>query len=254
MPFSADLYYHAYNPEEISRLPLVLIHGAGGNHLHWPVNIRRLTGFRVYALDLPGHGKSPRYGLQRIGDYADRVVEWMNAVKLPRGILIGHSMGGAIALWMGIHYPHLVQGLGLVGTGAQLPVNKYLLEATAHPSTFPTAVDKIIRWAFSENTDRKVIELARERMSEVRPGVLGGDFQACAAYDARGQLDKVQVPALVLCGKEDRMTPMDLSESLTRSLTDARLEIIPDAGHMVMIEKPARTAEILKSFAETLRG
>ncbi|MDZ7843570.1 MAG: alpha/beta hydrolase [Anaerolineales bacterium] len=253
MPYSTDLYFHAYNPEDTSRLPLVLIHGAGGDHLHWPVTIRRLSSFRVYALDLPGHGKSRGHGLQSIGDYAGRVVEWMNAVKLPRAVLIGHSMGGAIALWMGIHYPDRVQGLGLVGTGARLPVNENLLEAAAHPSTFPTAVDKIISWAFSKNTEGKVIELARERMSEVRPGVLGGDFQACAAYDVREQLDRIRVPALVLCGKEDRMTPVDLSESLDRSLAEARLEIIPDAGHMVMIEKPARTAELLKSFAETLK-
>jgi len=56
MPIASDLYYHVYHEDNI--LPVVLIHGAGGNHLYWPSEIRRLPGFRVFALDLPAHGKS----------------------------------------------------------------------------------------------------------------------------------------------------------------------------------------------------
>ena len=78
MPIAADLYYHAY--QEGEKLPVVLIHGAGGTHLFWPSEIRRLLGFRVFALDLPGHGKSSGRGLQSIAAYATSVLDWMAAL------------------------------------------------------------------------------------------------------------------------------------------------------------------------------
>ena len=66
MPVAADLYYHIYEgSEEGRRPPVVLIHGAGGTHLHWPSEVRRLPGYRVLALDLPGHGKSGGAGSNR---------------------------------------------------------------------------------------------------------------------------------------------------------------------------------------------
>lgn len=254
MPYRLNLYYYAYKHDHNELLPLVLLHGAGGDHLHWPVQIRRLAERRAYALDLPGHGKSGGHGLQSIEAYADHVREWMHEIHLPHAVIAGHSMGGAIALWMAVHYPERVQGLGLIGTGPHLPVNPQLLEDTAHPSTFPTGLDKITRWSFSESTDRKIRDLGRERMEEVRPSVLHGDLLACDQFDLREELDRVEAPSVVICGKEDKMTPPELSESLARGLNQAELELIPRAGHMVMIEKPARVAELLQRFTAGLNS
>lgn len=253
MPHQADLYYYAYSQDEQHRLPVVLIHGAGGDHLHWPVQIRRLSGHRVYALDLPGHGKSNGHGLQKIADYGERVLGWMNAVQLSRAVVVGHSMGGAIALWLGVHHPDRLYGLGLVGTGARLPVNQVLIEETAHESTFNQAVKRITDWSFSPATDRKVIELAHQRLKEVRPGVLHGDFLACSRFDLTQETASINLPAVILCGKDDRMTPPEYSESLARKIKNSRLEIVPEAGHMVMIEQPARTAEIIRRFSNGLK-
>lgn len=254
MPIHADLYYHAYYPEDQDRLPIVLLHGAGGDHLHWPVHLRRLNGYRVFALDLPGHGKSNGHGLQSIPDYGARVLAWWDSLNLPRGLVIGHSMGGAIALWLGVHHPERLSGLGLVGTGARLPVSPELITETSQPAAFSQAVEKIIAWSFSPETDRKIVDLARERLEEVRPGVLHGDFLACDRYDLREEVGEIEVPAVVLCGEDDRMTPPRYSEALARRMPDARLEIISGAGHMVMIEQPERTAERISGFAAGLEN
>jgi pimeloyl-ACP methyl ester carboxylesterase len=253
MPHQADLYYYAYSPEEKHRLPMVLIHGAGGDHLHWPAQIRRLSGCRVYALDLPGHGKSSGHGLQRIADYGERVLTWMSAVQLSRAVIIGHSMGGAIAQWLGVNHPDRLHGLGLVGTGAHLPVNPVLLAETAHKSTFNRAADRITDWSFSQAADSRVVDLARQRLKEVRPGVLHGDFLACSRYDLRREIGEITAPAVIICGEDDRMTPPAYSEFLARNIPDAQLETIPEAGHMVMIEQPDRTAEILRRFRKELK-
>lgn len=252
MPFQNGLYYYAYHPQDKDRVPLVLIHGAGGDHLHWPVQIRRLSGFRIYALDLPGHGKSGGHGLQQIENYAQAVINWLNEMHIPKAILVGHSMGSAIALWMGIHHPQRVLGLGLLGSGPRLPVDPTLLEETGYPSTFPNAVEKIIRRSFSRSTERKLVETAKERILETRPTVLHGDFLACEKFNIAGQLPQISAPAMILCGEDDKMIPCRLSKQLAEGIADADLEIIPEAGHMLMIEKPEALASQLRPFLEDL--
>ena len=77
---------------------MVLIHGAGGDHLFWPPEMRRLPDYRVITLDLPGHGKTEGPGCQSIQDYARDVAEFMDVASLSRAVFVGHAMGGAIAL------------------------------------------------------------------------------------------------------------------------------------------------------------
>lgn len=248
MPYAADLYYYAYHPEDRQRLPVVLIHGAGGDHLHWPVEIRRLPDYRVYAVDLPGHGKSGGHGLQRVEDHSGRVMEWMDEFELSRAVLVGHSMGGAIALTSALRHPDRVLGLGLVGSGARLPVNPDLVENTAHESTFPGAVKMIIKWAFYPETEKSIIQAAEKAMRKTRPTVLHGDFQACDAYTVEEHLPGIRTPVQVLCGREDKMTPLRLSQYLADHIPGAELAVIPEAGHMVMLEKAGAVKEILEAF------
>ncbi len=87
------------------RPPLLLIHGAGGTHMHWPAALRRLADWNVYALDLPGHGKSPGPGRDSIAAYCDVVYGVIQALGLERAVLAGHSMGGAIVQEFALHYP-----------------------------------------------------------------------------------------------------------------------------------------------------
>ena len=77
MPYSSDLYYQAYKAADLDRKALVLVHGAGGDHLSWPSGLRRLGGWRVFTPDLPGHGKSGGPGLQRVSDYGNAVASWI---------------------------------------------------------------------------------------------------------------------------------------------------------------------------------
>jgi pimeloyl-ACP methyl ester carboxylesterase len=250
MPYQNGLYYYAYHPQDEDRTPLVLLHGAGGDYLHWPFQIRRLSGFRVYALDLPGHGKSEGHGLQSIADYAGVIVQWMNEMEIPKAILIGHSMGSAIALWLAIHHPQRVWGLGLIGSGPTLPVNPTLLEETGYTSTFPTSVDKIIKWSFSPHTDRKLVETAKERMLQTRPSVLQGDFLACDKFDVEDQIQQISAATKIFCGGDDKMVPYRLSKQLAEGIPGADLEVIPEAGHMLMIEKPEALVSKLRPFLE----
>ena len=194
MPYLTDLYYQAYQANDPSRKTLILIHGAGGDHLSWPTQLRRLSGYRVYAPDLPGHGKSRGHGLQRVPAYGEAILEWIQALGLPKVILAGHSMGGAIVLWLAIKHPELMHGIVLMSTGATLPVNLSLIEELATQVGFPTAVDNIMRWSFSSKIEPALVENVKRHMLKMRPSVVAGDFRACDRFDIRENWIRFRYP------------------------------------------------------------
>ena len=246
MPTIANIYFQAYHEGET--LPVVLIHGAGGTLLSWPSEIRRLPGARIYALDLPGHGKSSGQGQRTIEAYASSILDWLEAVGILRAVFIGHSMGGAIAQTLALDYPDHVIGLGLIGSAARLRVNPVLIEKSARDETFSSAVEKVISWSFSANISENLKALVARRMAEIRPQVLSGDFMACDTYDRTRRIEEITCPTVVICGAEDRMTPVKNSRFLADHILTAQLSIVPEAGHMVMIEKPAEVATALVHF------
>ncbi len=249
MPISANIYYHYYEGSKPGyRPPVVLIHGASGNHLYWPAEIRRLPGFRVFAPDLPGHGKSGGRGFQSVENYVEPLVGWLDELGIYRIVVVGHSMGSAIALMIALKYPERLEGQILIGGGARLKVAPKLLEFAESPTTWRNAVHLIVDWSFSAQAPVRLKELAEKRMEEGRASVLLGDLQACSAFDFTEQIDQVKTPTLILCGAEDRMTPIRNSEYLAEKLPDAKLERISGAGHMVQLEQPETVASKILEF------
>jgi pimeloyl-ACP methyl ester carboxylesterase len=210
--------------------------------------MRRLPGYRMYALDLPGHGKSGGRGQQSIPAYAQAVLQWLEAVGLHQAVFVGHSMGSAIAMVLALDHAEHVSGLCLVGAGARLRVNPALLESASSPSTFYSAVETVVRWSFSPQVEPRLLEQATKRMAETRPSVLYVDFLACDAFDVIGRVASIRQPSLILCGVDDQMTPVRYAQFLADGLPRATLKTIPNAGHMVMLEQPKAVAKALADF------
>lgn len=252
MPTIAGIHYFCHAVEDPTRPPLILIHGAGGFHLSWPPQVRRLNGQAVYAIDLPGHGKSEGVGRQAIEDYTADVVAFMQALDLPQAVIAGHSLGSAIALTLSLKYAGQVLGLILIGGGARLRVAPAILEGAASFNTFDSTVQLVNDCSFGPNTPPRLKELAMERMADIRPSVLHGDYLACDAFNVMDQLEKIKVPALIMVGTEDRMMPLKYSEFLRDQIPHSRLEVVEGAGHMLMLEQPERTAQLISAFMEDL--
>jgi pimeloyl-ACP methyl ester carboxylesterase len=252
MPVINNLFSFSYGVENISRPPIVFIHGAGGTHMHWPTHLRRMHGQRIFAIDLPGHGKSGGIGSQNIPDYAHAVVKFLDAAGMNSAVFIGHSMGSGIAMTLALDFPRLVLGLVLVGGGARLRVAPRILESTSSPSAFPLAVELINNAAFSPNVDPRLKELAARQMIAIRPSVLHGDFLACNEFDVMPRLGEISVPTLILCGTEDILTPMKYSEYLHSHIPSSSLMSFPGAGHMVMLEQPEAVAGAIAEFADSI--
>jgi pimeloyl-ACP methyl ester carboxylesterase len=249
MPISGELYYHYYEGSRLhSRPTIVLIHGAGGTNLFWPSQLRRLPGFRVYAPDLPGHGNSPGSGQQSISAYCKSILNWLDSIQLPNAVFCGHSMGSAIVQTLALDYPDQVLGLVLIGAGSRLLVNPAIIEGTSSPTTYQSTINKLSELCFSPQTPQDFVKLAAKRMLEIRYTVLNGDLVACNHFDVSDRVSSIQKPTLIITGADDRMTPARQASVLAKVIPRAQLEVIPEAGHLVMLEKPQIVAEVMLSF------
>jgi len=228
--------------------PLVLIHGSGGSRLHWPPQVRRLPNYRVFGLDLPGHGDSPGNGETTINGYVKRVVEWLDEQRIESAVLAGHSMGGAIAMTAALEEPDRVAGLVLVGTGGRLRVTEEILQASADPDRLKETVEVVTAWSFADQTPEKLVTLAKMRMMEIQSEVIHGDFTACNQFDILDRLAEIQIPSLILCGEQDRLTPLKYARYLDEHIPESTLVLIEGAGHMVMLERPLEVAEAVENF------
>jgi pimeloyl-ACP methyl ester carboxylesterase len=228
--------YYALHRNRSDGVSVLLIHGAGENHLIWPAGLRRLPEAVIYAIDLPGHGKSAGRGYSTIEEYTAWIISFMEATRLDldRAILIGHSMGGAIAQLCGLKHPGRVSGLVLVATSARLRVAPQLLHLVE--SDFIAAVDLVSQWVWGPLTPDEIKLLGKQQLLKIRPEILLDDYRACDAFDVRDHLPEISAPALIIAGEADQMTPLKHAAFLAEHLPHARLVTVPQTGHMVMLE------------------
>lgn len=252
MPVIDGIYY-LQSGKENDRFPSVLlIHGAGGSSLSWPAAIRRLSGYHILALDLPGHGRSEGTALQTIEAYMLSVASFLENLKISKAILVGHSMGGAIALMMAVRRSRMVAGLGLISSGAYLGGESEILEQLSTPFGFRRALQIFQEKAFSAEASPAVVKSVMQAFSKTRHSVLLSDWRASAGFDLRSEADSIAVPAWVAVGAEDQIAPLAFSHYLVNQLSNASLQIVGGAGHMILHEAPDELALGMRAFLERI--
>jgi len=247
MATAGNLFYQAVAaPAGSARGSLIFIHGAGGSHLKWaPLMDHSINGFTHIAVDLMGHGASPGSPAADVQAYAQSVHEFLTANSFPRPwILVGHSMGGSIALQTALTYPQSADGLVLIGSGARMPVNPTMLEQLAQ-GAFDTGFLKI---AYGRDFAPEMLAAELQGLSQVPQAELHADFTACNNYDVAAQLDRINIPVLILVGDQDKMTPVKNSQYLQENVPGAIMHIIPASGHHLMLEKPDQTIAAIADF------
>lgn len=246
----ASLFYARHVPQDAQHT-LLLIHGAGSTHLTWPAELRRLPQTAVYALDLAGHGRSAPSGRHAITDYAQDVIDFIEALSMENVVLLGHSMGGAIVQQIGVSPPPAVTGLILVGTGAKLRVSPHILSAIE--TDLETAVDLLNQFYWGNAPDAATVSANRRSMLACSPEVMLGDFMACDQFDLQEQLPKITLPTLIISSSLDQMTPPKFGEFLAAQLPQAKFALIEEAGHMMMLEAPTAIAQLVETFLQEIR-
>jgi pimeloyl-ACP methyl ester carboxylesterase len=229
----------------------VLVPGAAMDRSVWSLQTRWLAhhGCPALAIDLPGHGASPEPERASVADYADWLAGAVQALDRPVH-LVGHSMGSFVALECAARTT--VASITLIGTAAAMPVHPKLLEAAA--ANDPLASQLMSGWAFASSTrtgphpspGSSMVGTTQAMIAQAKPGVLANDLQMCADYDqAATTAAQIDVPTTLLLGQADKMTPVRAAQPLIDAFGDARVEVVPGVGHMVQIEAPTVTREVI---------
>ncbi len=246
---------------------LVLLHGMASSWQWWLECLPELgRHFRVIALDIPGFGESdPLPSGWTMADQADAIAAVCAELGVAEATVLGHSMGGLVALALEAGHPALVQRLVLVGAGG-VPMSERHLEtvlrglrlaqrSVASPQVMrllgrsPRALRTLLSAAMV-NAVRLTDELALQvAPSLAAPGFADAIVASASAVRA-SRPEEVATPTLLLWGAADRFSPLRSALAMRSAVPHAHLEVIPDVGHMPMIEAPEAFTELLIRYAD----
>ena len=228
-------------------MKLLFIPGSGGGREEWVCQAEYFTDSEAIAL--PGHPEGEP--CSSIGEY----VEWLRAYIRQRRyqdiVLVGHSLGGAIAQLYGLKYGDEVKALVLVGTGARLRVRPDILAMVEGMIGDEGAWRKYVEDGYS-SADPEVRQAAVEARIRIGPAVLLNDFLCCDKFDIMDRVHTIKLPTLVVCGSEDEMTPVKYTKYLAGKIEGAHEVIIDGATHSVAREKPREYNQGIESFLASL--
>ncbi len=168
--------------------------------------------------------------------------------------MAGHSLGGAIVQCLALGSPEWLARIILVGTGARLRVAPAILDRLSPDSSpawetgFKSATDTICDYAFGPSASPSMIQAAREDFLKNSPEVFHGDYLACDQFDIMENVGKISLPALIISGGADSLTPVKYGEYLYNHIPEAEISVIEDGGHMMGLEKPEEFTERIRSF------
>ncbi len=245
---------------------VVLGHGIAGDNTHWAPVAHRLVerGFRVVTFDQRGHGRSVAgsdgFGLLGLAHDAATVI----AEFADRGpVLIGgHSMGGVGVQALARHHPEVLDRVGAVAIVASLPhtiggplasvlSKPWVLVAYRHLMSDRTRARVAMRAGFGDRFTVAMLDELSRTWAGTPDETLIGFGTALGSFDLLPDLANLRVPALVICGTHDSVTPMRLSERIASALPDAHLVPVGGAGHMIVWEAADRLATEIADFART---
>lgn len=245
-------------------MPFVFVHGAGADATRFRCLAERVSN-RV-ALDLPGHGEAGGPPLRRVADMAAAVLRCSRREGWENPILVGHSLGGAVALALALRMADpqtseegdiavgRISGLGLLGTGVRLRVAPAILEPLAE-GRLP---DSFLTFLYGDGARPADVDLESTALREaVLSGVLYADMRACDAFDVTDRAGELRLPAAIVTGTQDRMTPPAKARQLADWFAEPHrvdLRLVEGSGHYVMLEAPDHTAQALLALRDRVRA
>jgi pimeloyl-ACP methyl ester carboxylesterase len=229
-------------------MSIIFVHGSGACADIWRYQTEYFPA--SHAVNLPGHPHGQAL------ESVEECVEWLNRYIREKGfkdvVLAGHSFGGAIALMYALKYPQELEGIIIIGSGARLRVHPMFL--TPCEEAIKGAPHKwhemIEGWHRRTSADykRRVIE----KLKAVGPAAMLNDFLCCDKFDIMDTVHEIKVPALIICGESDVMTPVKFANYLGTKIANSRVVIVSGAGHFVFAEKPEVVNKAVEDFLKVI--
>lgn len=256
-----------YSVAGAGKRAVVLLHGWADTKEIWRSTLAALASrARVFALDLPGHGGSPRDGAERMQHVAARAATFCDAQGIDRIALVGHSMGGNVALELTLTHPHLVERLALAAPAALVSAmppytrfylhNRYGWAALRASLFFYRGIDALSRhWRPIAGLERILPGLRRSAYAKRHdPEGLRRLLTGLFANSLEDRLDQVRVPTLVISGNLDVIAPAKLSRRVASAIPGAQFILIRGALHHPMDEQPEAFQRVLLEFLDRWAG
>lgn len=237
---------------------LVFCHGYTTTGRFWREQVEPFCRtHRVVVINLPGHGPSgcPEDRDYTMDAFVDDVAQVFDKLALRDAILVGLSMGGTISQRYALKQPQSLAGLVLVGAtphglGPDVQVSNVL--AAIDALGVEEASQRVIERSFAASAPAELVEFAKREVIQTPAFVAKRAIVSLNQSDTRNELQRLQMPTLVVCGKEDRITPPEESEALAKGISNSRLVLIEGAGHFPMLEAPEVFNLELRRFIDEL--
>ncbi|MGE0681374.1 MAG: alpha/beta fold hydrolase [Candidatus Binatia bacterium] len=235
---------------------LLLIHGLGGSLHDWDNCVPEFARYhRVTRWDARGCGESDKpVGPYSPAMFATDLAGLFSACGITRAHVAGISMGGVIAQRFALDFPEHVKSLTLISTSSEVgPEAQAAWEKTAaslEERGFPTS-DDFARRPYAANfvtAHPEAMQAMARRTATNDPRAYAAAARAIGSYNWTAELDRLQMPTLILQGAEDRLTPPGGSIKMSRVIPSSRLLMFPDCGHVVPEEKPELFTRTLLAF------
>lgn len=238
-----------------SATPLLYLHGATSNGDVW-LALSRLLAARHperegYLPDLPGHGKTPGLPQTRLSAYLPHLLHLLDSFALERVIVVGHSMGGALAQLMAWKHPDRVAGLVLLSCGARFGSGGDMLRTLAQEGGFSQALAHLQGRAFGPQFPENLRQQVMAGLRQTGASVMAADLRACADFDSREWVGTLRQPIRVISGDADALVrPEQVLELAGFFGVDPIF--VPGAGHLLPLEAPGIVAGEVGKFIRIL--
>lgn len=241
--------YYQLNDSEIKERAILFVHGSGGSSYTWKEQLAKLdVNYMLIAVDLPSHSKTEDFSNLSLDLYVDVLKELVESLNLHKIILGGHSLGGAVIQDFYFKYPDKIIALILCGTGGRLRVSPFILNSLQN--NFQEFLNAYPAGAFYRKTSKEIYEPLINEVAKNNPEVTYTDYKICDNFDIMEKVHLINVPCLIICGKNDNLTPPKYSQYFHNKIENSELVLIDKAGHYVMLEKPDVVNQSITYFIE----
>ena len=250
------LYYEIQGNENTDRPPLLFIHGLGASTRDWEYQIPYFKdNWRIITMDLRGHGKSDKPDMPySVSLFTADIVQALQQLNIKPVHVVGHSLGGMVAFQLALDFPNLVKSLIIINSAPAvefpsliLKLHFYMRRINVKLFGMKKLSKSLAQIVLPKPEQAQLREIFIQRWEENDPAAYRNALKAFIGWNVKSRISTLQCPTLIVTGDRD-YTPVPYKQQYTSLIPNARLVVIPDSGHLTIIDQSARLNAVLQDF------